>query len=764
MVIDDDEKQDIRSRSPSPNGSLSHDSYKLFQLESSEEQPKHKSLSPDSPPQKDFIAMELHYQNIEVGVSLTQSSSFLKCRKKKKHYPILQNVSGTIEQGKLTAIMGQSGSGKTTLLNTLSGRLKTNSSCKVSGKVFLNGQLCPRKLIRRVSGYVMQEDVMLGTSTPREAILFSSIMRLQESISLQQKKELTQKILDDLGLERCADTVCGTMFKRGLSGGEKKRVSIGVELVTNPTLLFLDEPSTGLDSSTALVIMRLLKTMTNKGRTVVCTVHSPSASIFRLFDKLLLLHSGRTIFSGSPEHVTSFFHSFGFPPPDHSTLSDYCMEMLCIDEHAQTLDRMASEYSLQQLSAGPLMERKDSEEAQDDLGELTNGPKFPLSFSSQFYYLTRRAWRQSYRQPFNTAARLIQNVVLALFVGILFGGAGGSQKAQRALVSKVGFAFFMICVNSLLGIVSSVVLFHEERSLYFREKATKVYRTSAYFLGKTVIELPLQILTPFLFGSIPYYMIGMKPEWNFFFRFSLGLVVLGQASEALGLILGALVKTPTTAVMMSPLFLIPFLLVTGFFLNLNSIPLYMVWIKVLSPQKYVFAALLQTEFKDLQFYCSDDELIRTPAGDLCPFTSGEQVLGFFSIFFTPSQPQSDDVNLGLEEGGVWNAAWEGVSNTVTQSFLQGPAVHLRSLMDYAKNVSLTLLASKHTNDLDPAFSGPSPHHLDQTAMYPSTESTTPTVDQFDYWGNILMCLLLSLLYRWVAYLTLRYTTPRTMGK
>lgn len=640
--------------------------------------------------------VKIRYQNIEVAVMLTQSTPLWKCKRKKKHHTILHDVSGVIEPGKLLAIMGQSGSGKTTLLNVLSGRLKTNSSCKVSGDIFVNDQLYPRKLIRRISGYVMQEDVMLNTSTPREAILFSSIMRLDMTTSIQTKRELTQKILDDLGLHKCADTVCGTMFKRGLSGGEKKRVSIGVELVTNPKLLFLDEPSTGLDSTTALHAIRILKMMSNKGRTVVCTVHSPSAAIFCLFDSLLLLHHGRIIFSGSPQKVSEFFHSFGYSLPERSTISDYCMEILSTDENRQKLNRMASEYSLQQLSADLSSHLK-----QEPDPTLKHGAKFAVPFYLQFYYLTRRSFRQYYRQPFNIAARLIQNVVLALFVGVLF-GISRTPENQRDLVSKVGFLFFNVCVNSLLGIVSSVVLFHEERALYFREKATKVYKTSAYFLGKTLIELPLQILTPIVFGAIPYYMIGLKSEWMYFFRFSLGLIVLGQASESLGLILGALVKNPTTAVMMSPLLLIPFLLVTGFFLNLNSIPPYLVWIKVLSPQKYIFAALLQTEFTDQHFYCGEDELIPLPMGDLCPFTSGEQVLGFFSIFLA--------------------------SSATTTS----PEAH-------------SISGSK------------------QIPMYPSTNIITPLVDQFDYTGNILMCLLVAIVYRVVAYLTLRFTIPRTLG-
>jgi len=409
----------------------------------------------------------------------------------------------------------------------------------------------------------------------------------------------------------------------------------------------------------------------------------------------MLLHRGRIIFSGSPQKVAPFLKGFGYCLPERSNLSDYCMEILSAEENRQKLDRMASEYSLQQLSADIGMEAPNANPP------LDLGPKFAVPFHSQLYYLTRRSCRQSYRHPINITARLVQNVILALFVGVLFGSDASTAKTQRDLVAKVGFVFFMICVNSLLGTVSSVVLFHEERTLYFREKANKVYKTSAYFLGKTLIELPLQILTPIVFGSIPYYMIGLKPDWTYFFRFCLGLVVLGQASESLGLILGALVKAPTTAVMMSPLLLIPFLLVTGFFLNLNSIPLYLVWIKVLSPQKYIFAALLQTEFTNQHFYCGEDELVATPAGDLCPFTSGEQVLGFFSI--PPSTMMTSTMTSALEKG------------------------------------------------------------LDQTPMYPSTNITTPFVDQFDYMGNILMCLLVALVYRVVAYLCLRCFSPRTLG-
>lgn len=529
------------------------------------------------------------------------------------------------EPGQLMAIMGASGAGKSTLLDAIAARIKTNAYYTVEGQVMLNGQSATRKAIRSASAYVQQEDALLGTLTPREAISFSSMMRLPASLSSEEKMRRAELLIHELDLSRCADTQCGTVFSVGLSGGEKRRVSIGVELVTNPTLLFLDEPSSGLDSSTALSIGTTLKRMAKQGRTVVCTIHSPSRSVFALFDRVLLMSKGQIAYLGDSSPMLPHLADYGFHCLAKENPADFCLEVLSGQgrQDQSRLARLLSYYRQNPAKPASL----------PPLPDATPLVRQKPSWFEQFVLLVRRAWLNSVRQPMNTVVRLVENVGLSAFVGLLYLGAGHTQ---RSLAARVGTIYFLLCVQALLTNVHPVIIFSEERVLFLREKQRKMYRTSAYFLAKVLIDLPFQLVFPVLFGLIPYFMIGFQPVAFKAVRFSIALLALAQASEALGLILGVLVASPRLSLMLSPLLQIPFMLVTGFFLNLKSIPSYLLLLKFISPHKYTFSALMATEFRGLNLTCDEDEswvapISQTEVMEYCPITKGEQVLSVFAL-------------------------------------------------------------------------------------------------------------------------------------
>lgn len=197
--------------------------------------------------------------------------------KVKRH--LLKECSGKFEPNTVTAILGPSGSGKTTMLNLLSGRL-LSKNLTLRGNIMINGKKVETMAdYKSVIGYVMQEDLMLPTFTPRETFRFITDMRLPFKTD-QERDAIVESMIDSLGLKKCAETYVGNSLIRGLSGGEKKRTSVGVELLINPSLIFLDEPTTGLDSTTALNLIRFLNRLANAGRTVVTTIHQPSSEIF----------------------------------------------------------------------------------------------------------------------------------------------------------------------------------------------------------------------------------------------------------------------------------------------------------------------------------------------------------------------------------------------------------------------------------------------------------------------------------------------------
>ncbi|TDH15741.1 hypothetical protein EPR50_G00013110 [Perca flavescens] len=205
----------------------------------------------------------------------------------------------------MNAIMGATGSGKTSLLDVIAGR-KDPAGLK-QGKVLVDGKAVTSEL-RLSSAYVVQDDILMGTLSVRENLLFSANLRLNpRHHSSSDKKSRVDAIIQDLGLTDCADTKIGTEFLRGVSGGERKRCSIGMELITSPSLLFLDEPTTGLDSNTANCIINLLHRLSRKGKTVIFSIHQPRYSIFRQFDHLTLMHKGEVVYAGAAAHALEYF-------------------------------------------------------------------------------------------------------------------------------------------------------------------------------------------------------------------------------------------------------------------------------------------------------------------------------------------------------------------------------------------------------------------------------------------------------------------------
>jgi len=231
--------------------------------------------------------------------------------------------------------MGSSGAGKTTLLNILSDRI--GGSGKIEGDMTANGKPLSQIDFGSYSAYVMQDDVLLETMSPREAFLFSAKLRISGTV--EEKIEKVEILIKELKLTKCADTAVGSVLARGISGGERKRCSIGVELVTDPSVLFLDEPTSGLDSYTSLVVIKLMVKQARTGRTILSTIHQPSSDIFNIFDRLLLLCDGNTIYQGAAKDATKHFNAIEYTCPTYSNPADYFMEQM----HAEKRDAKTSE-------------------------------------------------------------------------------------------------------------------------------------------------------------------------------------------------------------------------------------------------------------------------------------------------------------------------------------------------------------------------------------------------------------------------------------
>ncbi len=257
----------------------------------------------------------------------------------------------------------------------------------------------------------------------------------------------------------------------------------------------------------------------------------------------------------------------------------------------------------------------------------------PLPFPAQLKELSARTFRHVIRQPLNTVARVLVNLLLSFFVGILFLQTG---YMQQSIYARVGFLFFMTSIQAFITVVAAVLTFTEERALFLREKMKHIYGTSAYFLGRTAVDIGMQTGLSILFGLPAYWMVGLQNDFGKFVQFSICLVMVGQSSQSYALILGALIPYRTVALMLSPLVMVPFMMTTGFFVTMKSIPGWLKWLCAISPQRYVFESLMDIEFSGLKLKCRLEEMITVPLdnGQLqryCPLERGEDVTELFGL-------------------------------------------------------------------------------------------------------------------------------------
>ncbi|KAI5954232.1 ADP1 [Candida jiufengensis] len=264
-----------------------------------------------------FEPTTLSFENISYKVNNKDN--------KNEQQQVLNNIFGLVKPRECLAIMGGSGAGKTTLLDILAGKNKDGT---ISGEIYINGNVIDTKHYREIVGFVDQEDHLIPTLTVYETVLNSALLRLPRSMSFEQKQARVLEVLNELRIIGIKDRVIGSNFKRGISGGEKRRVSIACELVTSPSILFLDEPTSGLDSYNARnVIDCLVKLSRDYDRTIVFTIHQPRSNIVALFDKLILLSDGDLIFSGDMIKANDFFTKNGYKCPLGYNIADYLIDI-----------------------------------------------------------------------------------------------------------------------------------------------------------------------------------------------------------------------------------------------------------------------------------------------------------------------------------------------------------------------------------------------------------------------------------------------------
>jgi len=523
--------------------------------------------------------------------------------KKNPKRQLLTDVWGEVPRKEITAVMGPSGAGKSSLLNILAGRARSRGRLSISADVRLdNYEVDPTKLsVRKQIAFVAQDDSLQVTSTPREAIRFSAKLRLPRSTTERDLDRLTRRMLQELGLEHCADTMVGGALIKGISGGERKRTSVGVELVTKPALVFLDEPTSGLDSFSAIQLVKSLKKVANAGSSVLFTIHQPASEIFNSFDHLILLNKGRVMYEGEVRDVPTFFADRGQPIPRLYNPSDWIMSV-------------AQSVPVEELDAAgffPQDERKtvdafhveEGDSKHDALGItrreskiISAGDQRPVSMLTEIRMLFSREFKNLTRDKAAIGARLGLTSFLGMLIGVIFQGVGATDSSVMVNLQSHFGALIMVLMMSMFGTAQPALLaFPDERPVFLREYSTDHYSVLSYFCARLTMEAVVTFGQILLQVLITYFLIGFTMD---FFLMLGAVYALAMASTAYAVLLGCSVEEPKLGQEMLPLLFVPQMLFAGFFVAPELIPSWLAWAQYLCSLTYGVRIVSVAEFSE----------------------------------------------------------------------------------------------------------------------------------------------------------------------
>ncbi|AGO13729.1 AaceriAGL142Cp [[Ashbya] aceris (nom. inval.)] len=553
---------------------------------------------------------------------------------------ILTNVDGWVKPGTLTALMGYSGAGKTTLLDVLANRVRMGI---VTGNMYVDGQ--PRDTsFQRKTGYCQQQDLHGRTQTVRDALQFSAYLRQPQSVSKAEKDAYVDDIIRLLGMEAYADAVVGVAGE-GLNVEQRKRLTIGVELVAKPELLlFLDEPTSGLDSQTAWSVCQLIRKLANHGQAILCTIHQPSAILMQEFDRLLLLSSdGKTVYFGALgkgcSAMIQYFENHGSQKfPEGCNPAEFMLEIIGAAPGSHALQdyhevwKNSEEYQVLQAELRRMeaeLQHKPRKERPDQNKE------FAASLWYQYKIVTKRVFQQYWRSPDYLWSKIFMSIFSSLFIGFSF---FKSKSSIQGLQNQMFAIFlFLVVLNPLIQ--QMLPQYIEQRDLYeVRERHSKTFSWKVFLLSQITAEIPWAIFGATISFFCVYYPVGFYTHalnasnraergalfWLICVTFYIFSATFGQLCIA-GL------EQMETAAILGNFFFTMCLIFSGVLITRDKLPRFWVWMYYISPVTYLVSALLATGTGNATIECAPEELIKfvPPKQQLCalylaPFRDVEQ--------------------------------------------------------------------------------------------------------------------------------------------
>lgn len=499
------------------------------------------------------------------------------------HQTILDKVSGRSAPGDLTAIIGPSGSGKTTLVDLLADRI---SSGVVTGTIALNGVTRNTKTLRAVSSYVAQEDSLLGSFTVVETMRMAAKLSLPHSMVMTDIHTRVENVIAAMGLGSCRTTLVGDVFRKGLSGGQKRRLSIGVALLSNPSIVLLDEPTSGLDSCSAHHVMKHIARLSRDGKNVVCTIHQPSSFVYNLFTNVIVLARGQTVYSGPCSSLLPHFASSGFPCPSYVNIAEFVVNLVNTDfEHHVDVWKLVLAYE------EGIVKQQLVDQLAVDRETFKNVLEIELQASSamrQFQVLLYRNTLNNLRNPGIYWIRVLMYFFLSFMVGTMY-LSSNHELTEEDLVPMLFY------VQAFLVFMSVAVLpfFIEQRAVFARERANSSLSVVSYVCANFLAALPGIFVIAVMSTCLVVWLANLQAFEYFLLNLFLSLVV----AESMMHVIGAAAPHYITGIAVGAGIFGMFMLCEGFMVPSSSIPTFWKWGYYIAFHTYSFESFVFKQFE-----------------------------------------------------------------------------------------------------------------------------------------------------------------------
>ncbi|XWS41303.1 hypothetical protein CRYUN_Cryun17cG0069700 [Craigia yunnanensis] len=516
---------------------------------------------------------------------------------------VLKDVNCKAKPWEILAIVGPSGAGKSSLLEILAGKLTPQS-----GSIFVNQSPINKAQFKKISGYVTQKDSLFPLLTVEETLMFSAKLRL--GLPQAQMSSRVKSLIQELGLGHVAMSRVGDDRVRGISGGERRRVSIGVDVIHDPKVLILDEPTSGLDSTSALQIIDMLKFMAEtRGRTIILSIHQPGFRIVKLFSSILLLANGSVLHQGTVDQLAVNLREIGLQLPLHVNIVEFAIESI----EAIQQQRKGEQQVQEQVFLDPSSQQRKGEDGESRSGNFTLqqlfqqskvvdeetvnvGIDFPRDFANsrlqETMILTHRFSKNIFRTKELFACRTIQMLISGLVLGSIFHNVKDDLTGAKEKVGLFAFTltFLLSCTTEALPI------FLQEREILMKETSWGSYRVSSYAIANGLVYLPFLLILAILFSIPLYWLVGLNPNFMAFMHFLLLIWLILYTANSVVVCFSALVPNFIVGNSVISGVMGSFFLFSGYFISKHEIPNYWIFMHYISLFKYPFEGFLINEF------------------------------------------------------------------------------------------------------------------------------------------------------------------------